>query len=630
MRTQSYTGEALALIGTYPEAAAGPVYDANAALEGEMTDPIELIHKAGTNQYRIPAITVATNGDLLASYDERPTVATCWHSPGGDSPNPNSIVQQRSKDGGATWGPKTYIHKGTPSLDCEKQEGYSDPSYIVDRETGTIFNFHVKSFKTGLPNARSTSNNVDDRNVVQAEVSISKDNGYTWEHRVITPVVNPDQQDTWRFAASGQGIQTVSGPHPGRLIQQYTVKNWRGSQAVSVYSDDHGATWHRGQPIGSHMDENKVVELSDGTLMLNSRDMGYSAKRIIAYSHDAGETWTDERMDPSLIDSRNNAQLIRAFPTAKADDPRAKVLLFSNAQGSSYNRWDRTNGTIWMSCDDGKTWPFRKVFREQNTSYSTITVQPDGRIGLLSEDNGSSAGIYYRSFPIGWVEGACQTLSAQAITAEAGTKTVEAGVTIANHVASGAIGGTLSAASLPEGWSAAPVEVENTASGPATGTLALSIPINAPAGEYSFTAELRSAEGKLIGTAPVALTLTEPVKPDYVQRARGQKNTKILWGDWNGDGHATYAVRSFARFVTFDANALDAKPATTAQLGRSGDAVYVGDWDGDGADSLALVRGTTALLQASAGSPKTTTISVPKGLLKVEKVDGKDVLVAAR
>ena len=132
--------------------------------------------------------------------------------------------------------------------------------------------------------------------------------------------------------------------------------------------------------------------------MLNSRDIRSSGKRIIALSHDAGETWIEEHMDPNLIDSRNNAQIIRAFPNAMADDPRAKVLLFSNAQGSDYNRWDRTHGTIWMSCDDGQTWPFKKVFREENTSYSTITVLPDGRIGLLSEDNNNSEGIYYRSF----------------------------------------------------------------------------------------------------------------------------------------------------------------------------------------------------------------------------------------
>ena len=41
--------------------------------------------------------------------------------------------------------------------------------------------------------------------------------------------------------------------------------------AVSVYSDDHGATWKPGEPTEGSADENKVVELSDGRLLLNSR-----------------------------------------------------------------------------------------------------------------------------------------------------------------------------------------------------------------------------------------------------------------------------------------------------------------------------------------------------------------------
>ncbi|GAE71438.1 sialidase [Cutibacterium acnes JCM 18916] len=44
-----------------------------------------------------------------------------------------------------------------------------------------------------------------------------------------------------------------------------TVRNSVGQQAQSIYSDDHGITWHAGNPVGRMMDENKVVELSDGT-----------------------------------------------------------------------------------------------------------------------------------------------------------------------------------------------------------------------------------------------------------------------------------------------------------------------------------------------------------------------------
>jgi len=55
-------------------------------------------------------------------------------------------------------------------------------------------------------------------------------------------------------------------------------------QAVSIYSDDHGSTWHAGEPVGTSMDENKTVELSDGTVMMNSRDSNGSGYRKVAYS----------------------------------------------------------------------------------------------------------------------------------------------------------------------------------------------------------------------------------------------------------------------------------------------------------------------------------------------------------
>lgn len=45
-------------------------------------------------QYRIVALTYLGNNVILASYDGRPD--------GGDSPSPNSILQRRSTNNGAT------------------------------------------------------------------------------------------------------------------------------------------------------------------------------------------------------------------------------------------------------------------------------------------------------------------------------------------------------------------------------------------------------------------------------------------------------------------------------------------------------------------------------------------------
>jgi len=70
----------------------------------------------------------------------------------------------------------------------------------------------------------------------------------------------------------------------------------------------------------------------------------------------------------------------------------------------------------------------------------------------------------------------------------------------------------------------------------------------------------------------------------------GRSTDKVLIGDWDGDGDDTIMVRRGNLFhVT---NALRGGPAERVfAYGRPGDTVLVGDWDGDGRDTLAVRRG---------------------------------------
>ena len=402
LQTLTAAGDPISVVGQHPQAEPAPAPDASTELPASMSQAQHLAANTASDNYRIPAITTAPNGDLLVSYDERPKDNG---NKGGDAPNPNHIVQRRSTDGGKTWSAPTYIHQGT---ETGQKVGYSDPSYVVDNQTGTIFNFHVKSFDQGWGGSKAGTD-PENRSIIQAEVSTSTDNGWTWTHRTITADITKDNPWVSRFAASGQGIQIRQGAHAGRLVQQYTIKTSAGAvQAVSVYSDDHGQTWQAGKPTGTGMDENKVVELSDGSLMLNSRASDGSGFRKVAHSTDGGQTWSEPVSDQNLPDSVDNAQIIRAFPNAAPDDPRAKVLLLSHSPNPK--PWSRDRGTISMSCDDGASWTTSKVFHEPFVGYTTIAVQSDGSIGLLSEDahNGADyGGIWYRNFTMNWLGEQC-------------------------------------------------------------------------------------------------------------------------------------------------------------------------------------------------------------------------------
>lgn len=69
----------------------------------------------------------------------------------------------------------------------------------------------------------------------------------------------------------------------------------------------------------------------------------------------------------------------------------------------------------------------------------------------------------------------------------------------------------------------------------------------------------------------------------------------------------TYGVRVGTRVILYNENTVLASAAVVLSLGRKGDQVHVGDWDGDGRDTLALVRGSTVLLQVSPTSSETVT-----------------------
>jgi sialidase-1 len=327
------------------------------------TNRIDLEHRGdGYPVYRIPALAVTRRGTLIAAYDGRPAMA--------DLPSNIALLVRRSRDGGRSWLPRQVVRSDTGSA------GFGDPSLIVDRQTGRIFLFHAASIRQGFFGS-AIGNHEDDPNVLQADYSYSDDDGVTWRHRRITSQIkNP----AWGgiFASSGAGIQLQRGAHKGRLVQQYVVRFNGGNYGASAFSDDHGATWRMGGLVGPGIDENKVVELADGRLLLNSRARPV---RKSAISDDGGASWHDLHDEPALIDPGNNGAIIRVDATASPPKASAHWLLFSNSE----SREKRENLVLKISCDDGRSWPFRMAIDPGAAAYSTLAMLPSGDVGILYE-----------------------------------------------------------------------------------------------------------------------------------------------------------------------------------------------------------------------------------------------------
>ncbi|MCK6210876.1 hypothetical protein KZX45_10010 [Georgenia sp. EYE_87] len=80
----------------------------------------------------------------------------------------------------------------------------------------------------------------------------------------------------------------------------------------------------------------------------------------------------------------------------------------------------------------------------------------------------------------------------------------------------------------------------------------------------------------------------------------GRSGDGVLVGDWDGDGVDTVAVRRDRTFYVNDGH--DGTADRVFEYGRPGDVVLVGDWDGDGVDTLAVRRGAEYHLKNSIGS----------------------------
>ncbi|ALV46586.1 hypothetical protein MB46_14870 [Arthrobacter alpinus] len=477
--------------------------------------------------YRIPALAHLGDGIVLASYDGRPY--------GGDSPQPNSILQRRSIDNGKTWGAPTYVARGQMPTADKLVYGFSDPSYVVDELTGDVFNFFVYSKDVSFQ-AGGFGNNDADRKITSAAVAVSRDKGLTWsmdpahmpvlppvdyaagsefagfDGPLITDVVKPvgDSANVGGiqgvFAASGAGIQLKFGEHKGRLVQQYTgkVKQASGAidyQAYSVFSDDHGKTWQRGAFVGTGMDENKSVELSNGDVMLNSRaSSGGNGGRKIAISKDGGATYGPVTVDTRLSDPVNNASIARMYPNAAEGSDEAKMLLFSNANSTS----GRQNGTIRYSCDDGATWSAGKQFKAGAMSYSTVAPLGDSTFGVFYEGDNNT--MTFGKFNAEWLAIECGVeLTAKAVTGANG-ETVQAELTLVNG-SEKTITGAKATFAAQNAWTFGTAAFADVPAGSsATVTVPVTIPASAKAGSYSVTAKASYGTSEFSAVVPVTVT----------------------------------------------------------------------------------------------------------------------------
>jgi sialidase-1 len=319
-------------------------------------------------------------GVILAVADGR--ITNC-----ADIPNPLDLVLKRSLDGGKTWTPLQIIADyGSNTNDADIYPTYGltkpvprvaagDAALLLDHTNGRVWVMYDNGAFVP-PRAHHRA--------LKLELRYSDDDGQTWSSAVDIEAQNPGlrPEGTDFMASPGNGIQLAKGSRAGRLI--FAAYVWaKPFYSTIIYSDDHGRTWRRGGNAGTGGGEIQIAETCKGHLLATIRNNVFPEKgvRFFNRSEDSGETWGKpyyQTKDQSpLPDPKCQASLLRI----KNGKGKEDISLLCNAADPS----SRTNLTLRISRDGGRTWPINRLIYGGTSAYSALTVLPSGELGILFE-----------------------------------------------------------------------------------------------------------------------------------------------------------------------------------------------------------------------------------------------------
>ena len=348
--------------------------------------------KGGYESYRIPCLVVTGQGALLAFCEARRGTRGDWGA--------IDILLRRGTESGKTWSAPQKIatlagpHQKNPvavkqNLAGSDEVTYNNPLTIVDAGSGAVHFLFCLEY-------------------MRAFYQRSDDDGRSFTKPVeITAGFDEFRKRyAWQVLATGpgHGIQLQSG----RLLAPVWLSTGSGghahrpSVAATIYSDDHGRSWHAGDIVAGETDEltnpseAMAVQLADGRVMLNMRHESPAHRRAVALSGDGATKWSKPAFDEQLLEPLCMASMCRLSEQARGGKNR---ILFANpdnleradGQAIAGRGRDRKNLTVKLSYSEGQSWPVSKPLEAGPSGYSDLAVGPDRTIYCLYEQPGQQA-----------------------------------------------------------------------------------------------------------------------------------------------------------------------------------------------------------------------------------------------
>ncbi len=406
-----------------------------------MRTPIKVFSKETGNagNYRIPSLVRTKDGNLVASADER-------YFTGSDNPNRIEKVVRISTDNGLTWG-KQITAVATLGDDKMHSSAAIDPATLYDDESDTVFMIYSftpagigilncergSGLKNGkqivkkgcctylVENGELTHNGkpigitVDEQGYLSSGGNIftktspycaygtsylmltkSTDGGNTWSKPECLDGMVKSKRMHFLGAGPANGIKIKEGKYKGRLV--FPVYYGLGKLPMSltcavIFSDDGGNTWKLGAtpeingrfpkknpwfiPDPLMTTESQVIELSGDRLAVFMRNHRARRRILRAESNNGGVSWGK----PEFIEDL--PQCICQITAIEFEYEGKRMVCAINAS----NPKKREHGTLKLSLDEGKTFPYAFTITEGEFVYSSAVYLGNGDIAVLYEDN---------------------------------------------------------------------------------------------------------------------------------------------------------------------------------------------------------------------------------------------------
>ena len=367
------------------------------------TDDVTLFYDDDEFSYRIPAIGKTSTGRLIAVSDYRHNLDDIGRDNHGTGKLRLDLVMRYSDDNGKTWSAKQTIAEGTGNKNADGYDcAYGDAAIATVGQNVLVM---AAAGNVCYPYATAEKHNRTVR-------VFSADNGATWIKEDITEKMFIGEDaliPNGHAAFFGSGKLAVDANFNGtgkvRIYGAMLVKNASTTTNIyPIYTDDLGQNWKllggNTTPV-ANADEPKMEILPNGQILLSARRNGGRKFNVFTYGTGSDDkangtgTWDTAQDGCGNTGSNGTNGEIYCVDAVDTNGDVVKLLMQSQPKGGG-GPYDRKDVSIWykeVSADATYTtadikdgWTLGMQVSTQQSSYSAMTLQADGKIAFFFEE----------------------------------------------------------------------------------------------------------------------------------------------------------------------------------------------------------------------------------------------------